>query len=613
MKTYLRLVSFAKPLGTFIVPYIILVILASVFSLVNFTILIPLLDILFNEIQPPASETLLTLDDFELSKEFIKAYSYQEFGVILQEKGKVGALMTLCLITVVASLLANIFRYLSRRMGESLKARIISNLRSSIFEKVLSMDIGYFNNQRKGDIISKATNDIFAVEGSITQSMTTFFREPVNLVVFFGALIYISPELTLFSLLILPIGGGGISFIAKKLKKHSKAVQEVSSNLVSVLDETIGGMRVVKAFNAEGFSQDRFEQENKNYINSFMKEAVRRELASPFSELMGVIVVAVLLYYGGTLVLSGDQELLSASDFIGYIVLFTQVLNPAKALSGAISSMQRGLAAGERLLDLLDVKSDIQDSEDAKELQGFEEGVEFRNVRFAYGDKEILKDISFKIPKGKTVALVGPSGGGKSTIADLIPRFYDPKAGEILIDGVNVKAYTMDSLRQQMGVVTQESILFNDTIFNNIAFGTPSADAEEVRKAAKIANADEFIMQAEQQYDTVIGDRGAKLSGGQRQRLSIARAVFKNPPILILDEATSALDTESEKLVQEAITKLMKNRTSLVIAHRLSTIQDADEIIVVKEGAIVERGTHDDLMGNKNGVYRKLQEMQSVE
>ncbi|MEN7547432.1 ABC transporter ATP-binding protein [Rapidithrix thailandica] len=610
MKTYLRLIEFAKPIGPFLAPYLVLITLASIFSLANFAILMPLLEILFGTMKPVA-ETTLSLQDFELSKEFITGYFYQEFGSIIHKHGQLQALFALCIVVIVASLLANTFRYIAKRMSERLRAKTTANIRKAIYAKVLEMDIGFFTNQRKGDIISRATNDVLVVEQSITQSITTFFRESVNLIVFFASLFAISPELTFFTLAIIPISGGGISYIAKKLKRHSHRVQEVSADLVSVLDETIGGMRVVKAFNGEPFFRKKFQQENNRYVQSFVKEANRRELASPFSEVMGVFFVAVLLYYGGSLVL-GNQSSLEPSQFIGYIILFTQVLNPAKTLSAAIGTIQRGLAAGERTLDFLEIPSAIQDHPSCKELERFDHNIEFRDVRFAYDEKEVLKGIDLSIPKGKTVALVGTSGGGKSTIADLIPRFYEPKSGSILIDGEDVNTYSLHSLRKQLGVVTQESILFHDSIFNNIAYGDPNAKLEDVIQAAKIANAHDFIMQTEKGYDTVIGDRGAKLSGGQRQRLSIARAIFKNPPILILDEATSALDTESEKLVQEAITHLMKNRTSLVIAHRLSTIQDADVILVVKDGEIVERGTHDELMQYQSGIYHNLQQMQST-
>ncbi|MEH0157767.1 ABC transporter ATP-binding protein [Limibacter armeniacum] len=614
MKTYLRLIDFAKPLGGFIAPYLILTTLASIFSLANFAMLMPLLDILFGNID---SSTIpahpLTLDDFELSTSFIKNYGYQEFGRIIEQQGPLTALLALCSITISASIFANIFRYMARRMAERLKGKTIANIRQAMYDKVLSLDIGFFNNQRRGDIVSRSTNDIFAVEASITQSLTTFVREPINLIVFFWALFSMSPQLTLFTLALIPVSGGGISFIAKKLKKHSKDVQSISSSLVSILDETIGGMRVIKAFNAEGFVNGKYQEENDKYMNSFTKEANRRELASPFSEVMGVTFVAVLLYYGGKLVLDESSSApLEASQFIGYIVLFTQVLNPAKAISNTIGVIQRGLAAGERLLEFMEVEPAIKDSEPLKELTEFKGSIEFKNVHFAYGDNKVLKGINLSIEKGKTVALVGPSGGGKSTIADLIPRFYDVTEGEILIDGVNIKEYSLDSLRRVMGVVTQESILFHDSIFNNIAFGANNASKDNVMQAAKIANAHEFIEKSEDGYNTVIGERGTKLSGGQRQRLSIARAVFKNPPILILDEATSALDTESEKLVQDAITHLMKNRTSLVIAHRLSTIQDADEIIVIKDGGVVERGTHNALMQHDDGVYKKLQDLQSI-
>ncbi|OHX66962.1 ABC transporter ATP-binding protein [Flammeovirga pacifica] len=608
MKVYQRLVKITGNFTGFFFPYIGVTLLMSVFSLLNFTMMIPLLDVLFNSdtsFQIP--ETRLTLDQFQFDITFIKDYMYQEFGILMIEHGKLSALMLICGFTIIASFATNIFRYIERRMAESYKRNAIANLRTSIFDKVLTLDIGYLTNNRKSDIIARSTTDVGESEAAFG-SIVTFIKDPVMLIFFFGTLVYLSPTMTMFVFLILPLSGISIGLISKKLRSVSHNLQEITGNILGVLDETIVGMRVVKGFNADKYVSKSFEKSNQGYVKEFTKYASKRELASPLSEAMGVLFVGILLYLGGTIVLSEDPSL-SAAEFMAYLVLFTQVLNPVKAISGNISSIQRGIAATERIFELLDADTKIKDKENAKSLDSFQEGITFEDVRFAYEDNDVLKGIDFNLKKGQMLALVGPSGGGKSTIADLIPRFYDPRQGSVKIDGHDIKDYTLNSLREHMGIVTQESILFNDTIYNNIAFGAKTT-LEEVKKAAKIANAHEFIEKTDDGYETVIGDRGSKLSGGQRQRLSIARAILKNPEILILDEATSALDTESEKLVQDAIQHLMKGRTVLVIAHRLSTIQEADKILVIKEGEVVEQGTHVDLMSKENGIYKKLQEMQ---
>uniref|UniRef100_UPI0025E645D2 ABC transporter ATP-binding protein n=1 Tax=Algoriphagus sp. TaxID=1872435 RepID=UPI0025E645D2 len=454
------------------------------------------------------------------------------------------------------------------------------------------------------------TNDVQEVENTIVQSLRVVFREPATIILYFGVLFFMSAKLTFFTILIIPITGAIIGGITRRLKKKAVESQQSLGRLVNILDETLGGMRVIKAFNAENFMRKKFDHETDYYSGVNINMARKNELASPISQFLGVSVVAGILVYGGSLVLSGDSQL-GASDFITYIIIFTQVLNPAKEISRAVSSIQRGIASAERIFEVVDTPSKIKSPTNPKKLISFEKEISFENVSFAYQEQLVLKNINFNLERGKTIALVGPSGGGKSTLADLVPRFYDPSAGQILLDGINLKDFQIEELRSLMGIVTQESILFNDSVYNNIAFGIESVSEEQVIEAAKIANAHQFISQMEDGYQTSIGERGSKLSGGQRQRISIARAVLKNPPILILDEATSALDSESELLVQEALTKLMSNRTTLVIAHRLSTIQHADEILVIEKGEIVQKGTHLELI-EIEGLYKKLSSIQSV-
>ena len=610
MKTYLRLLSFAKPLSRFLVPFVLTSLVASVFGVLNFTLLIPLLSILFDKVDTDKMQTFLSQPAPTLATSPTDVFSYY-FAQVFQEYGKIGALQFVCIIIVLSVLFSNVFKYLSIRQLESFKARMVARLREAVFSRTVDLHLGFFSNERKGNLISRITTDVQEVENSIANTLSAASKEVFLLIGYVIALLSISVKLTLFAIVVIPITGGFIATLVRRMKRDAQEGQQRLSSLVSLLDETFGGMRVVKGFVAEGFILDKFRRENEGYRNAIRSLANRRELASPFSEVMGVAVVAGILLYGGSLVLSGQSDL-TAAQFIAYIAIFSQVTRPAKDISNAFSGSQRGLASGERVLELIDTKPNVQDKPDALTIGTFRDKISVQNVSFAYNaDTSVLSNISFDLPKGKTIALVGSSGGGKSTIADLIPRFYDPTAGRILIDGVDLRDCTMASLRGQMGIVTQESILFNDTIFNNIAFGSAATEAD-VMEAARIANAHDFIIAQTDGYETVIGDRGGKLSGGQRQRISIARAILKNPPILILDEATSALDTESEKLVQEALTRLMANRTTLVIAHRLSTIQHADEILVVNQGRIVERGRHDELLTLDEGFYRKLSTMQSV-
>lgn len=610
MNTYLRILSYARPFGRFFPIYITYAFLAIVFGLLNFTLLKPLFDVIFEQVDPVSLEKYREMPPFSFSVEYFTSMFNHRFLLVSEEYGKFGTLLFVCVIIVVSVFLSNLFTYLSGVVLAQVRAMVIKGMRMDIFQKVSYLHIGYFSNERKGDLISKMTNDVQEVENTIVHSLRVVFREPATIFLYFAVLFFMSVKLTLFTMLIIPVSGAIIGGITKRLKKSAVESQESLGRIVNILDETLGGMRVIKAFNAERFVRRKFDHETDQYSDVNVNMARKNELAAPISQFMGVSVVAGILVYGGSLVLSGESDL-SASDFITYIIIFTQVLNPAKEISRAVSSIQRGIASAERIFEVIDTPNLIKAPENPKPLTAFKEQIEFKNVSFSYGETQVLKNIDFSLKKGKTVALVGPSGGGKSTLADLVPRFYDPTAGQILLDGTDLKDFATSDLRSLMGIVTQESILFNDTVFNNIAFGLEGVTEAQVIEAAKIANAHNFISQLENGYQTNIGERGSKLSGGQRQRLSIARAVLKNPPILILDEATSALDSESELLVQEALTKLMSHRTTLVIAHRLSTIQHADEILVIERGQIVQRGTHADLM-NVGGLYQKLSTIQSV-
>jgi subfamily B ATP-binding cassette protein MsbA len=472
----------------------------------------------------------------------------------------------------------------------------------------MDMHMGFFSNQRKGDIMSKISSDVQVVQFSVTGTLQVVFKEPLQLLAYIYMLFSLSTKLTLFALAVIPVSAFIISRIVKTLKAQAIEGQKSYANMISYLDEALSGIRIIKAFNAGNFVKQRFHGENSYYAKIMRRMVRRQQLGSPVSELLGVIMVAIILLYGGHLVLTGQGEL-KASEFIAYIALFSQVMRPAKALTDSFANIHSGLAAGERVLQLIDQERDVVDKENAIEVKDFQDSIKFDNVYFAYDTKDILKGIDLEIKKGQTVALVGPSGGGKSTLVDLIPRFMDVTSGAVFLDGNDLRDVKQDSLRSLIGVVNQESILFNDSIFNNISFGKEHVSEEEVIAAAKIANAHEFIRNLDNGYNTNIGDRGSKLSGGQKQRVCIARAVLKNPPIMLLDEATSALDTESERLVQESLYKLMENRTTIVIAHRLSTIQNADQIVVVEGGKIAERGTHQELIDH-NGLYKRLIDMQ---
>lgn len=608
MKTYFKILSFARPLRNFIPRYLLLSLLSIVFGIFNFTLLIPLLNIIFDTVETAPER--LAMPEFSLSAGYVKAAFNYYFYDILQAKGKFGALQFVCGVVLFTVLMSNVFRYWSQRVLTGMRTMVVMKLRQALFNRLVSLNVRYFNNQRKGNLISVLSNDVTEIENSVVSSIQTVFREPLLLIGYIILLFTISVKLTFFSFLVLPISGFVIGSISKKLKRASTKGQQQLGSILSIIEETISGIRIIKAFNAQEPVKQKFQAENSGYRQTLKSIFNRKELASPLSEIMGIGVVLSIILYGGQLVISGESEL-SASEFITYIILYSQLLPPAKAMTTAMTNLQRGLAAAERVFEVLDTENPIVEAPNALPVSDFKSAIELKGLSFKYGDEWVLRNLQLRIPKGSMVALVGPSGSGKSTLADLIPRFIDPQQGAVLIDGQDVRQLKIKEVRALMGIVTQESILFNDTVTANIAFGVENPDPLLVIEAAKVANAHDFIAALENGYDTVIGDRGARLSGGQRQRLSIARAVFKNPPILILDEATSALDTESEKLVQEALAHLMENRTSIVVAHRLSTIQHADLIVVLEKGEITELGTHEALM-QSSGSYRRLIEMQQL-
>lgn len=606
MKIYFKLLNFAKPLSRFLPKYAILAVLAVIFGLINFTLLIPLLNVLFGTTQ---TDTVTTLPSFSFSIDYFKdAFNYT-FSHIFNTYGKIGALQFVCVVLVISVFLSNLFKYWSQRVLTNMRTYVVQNIRKELFSKITDLNIGFFHNSRKGDILSSLSNDVTEIENSVVSSVQVIFREPLMIIGYVIILFIMSVKLTLFTLIILPVSGLIITTISRKLRKEAKKGQEILGNILSIIEETISGLRIIKSFNAQKYVHQKFDDQNGAYRKVLKDMWNRRELASPLSELMGVMVIAGILLYGGSLVLNNQGEL-SASEFLTYIVFYSQILVPAKAISSAVTNIQRGIASGERIFQITNTENPIKEPIAPISKNDFEKEILIKNVSFAYNSEKVLNNLNLSIEKGKMIALVGQSGAGKTTLADLIPRFYDVTEGEILIDKINIKNISLNDLNHLMGIVSQESILFNDSILNNIAFGIEEPNLEKVMHAAKVANAHNFIMEMENQYETNIGDRGGKLSGGQKQRIAIARAVLKNPPILILDEATSALDTESERLVQDALFNLMKNRTTIVIAHRLSTIKNADEILVMNKGEIIERGNHNQLM-EKNGGYKRLVDLQA--
>lgn len=612
MKNVFGFFPYLKGYWKYAVWNIVFNIFSVVFSVFSIAMLFPFLQVLFSDDPNRLTEIVRKgKPAFRFSTESILDSINYTLAKATLEHDKIYVLSAICVFIIATIFFKNIFRYLAMYSLSPIRNGVVKDIRNKIFEKTLDLPLSYYSEERKGDIISRMTTDVQDIEWNIMQSLEMIFREPLNIIIFLILMVAMSPKLTLIAFILLPLTVLLIGKLGKSLKRTSSRQKEKMGILLSMMDETLGGLRIIKGFNAEQKTKDKFESENDQFTKISVRVNRKADLASPLSEFLGVTVLVTLLYLGGKMVIA--DKTMDGAMFITYLAMFSQLLTPAKAFASAYSSIQKGMASAERIDKILSAEVDIKDTSNAQSLKTFEKEIEYKNVSFAYRKGDIgwvLNDINLKIPKGKTIALVGQSGSGKTTMADMLPRFYDTTSGEILIDGVSLKQAKLKDIRALMGIVTQESILFNDTVYNNIAFGIDNVTEAQVIEAAKIANAHEFISQMPNGYQTNIGDRGSKMSGGQRQRISIARAVLKNPPILILDEATSALDTESERLVQDALNNLMKNRTSIVIAHRLSTIQHADEIIVMQKGIIVEQGTHTQLL-EKGGTYRKLYDLQS--
>lgn len=607
MKEFLQILRrFIPPYKKYLALTVVFNILSAVLNIFSFAALIPILQILFRTEGAGTATELMPWSLDNLKEVLANNADYY----VTQLIGNVGATTTLLLIGLFlafATFLKTGAYFLSSATIIPIRTGVVRDIRNQLYHKITSLPLGFFSEERKGDIIARMTGDVGEIESSIMSSLDMLFKNPILIISYFTALIFISWQLTLFTLVFVPIFGWFMGYVGRKLKRKSIAAQSLWSDTMSQVEETLGGLRIIKAFCAEDKMNKRFDGINSEYRDSIQRVNIRQQMAHPMSEFLGTVLIIIVLWVGGILVL--DQQILSGPTFIYYLVMLYSIINPLKDFSKASYNIPKGLASMERVDKILKAENTIKEPANPKHIASFEHQIEFRHVSFRYGEQWVLKDINLVIEKGKTVALVGQSGSGKSTLVDLIPRYYDVQEGEVLIDGINVKDLGIHDLRQLIGNVNQEAILFNDSFYGNITFGVDSAIREQVEQAAHIANAHEFIMQTEHGYDTNIGDRGGRLSGGQRQRVSIARAILKNPPILILDEATSALDTESERLVQDALERLMKTRTTVAIAHRLSTIKNADEICVLHEGEIVERGTHEELL-EKGGYYRKLHEMQ---
>ena len=599
-----RVLAYVKPYWGSVTMNIVFVVLSTIFSLFSFSMIVPFLNLLFNP------DNLITVKpEFSLSSDALLETMNYYISAIIIAKGQKMALLFICAMLVFAFFLRNLTTYMASYYMASVRVNSIKDMRAAVYNKILVLPLSFYSRQKKGDIMARITTDLQEIEVSIMNYLDVFIKSPITIIAYFAYMLGVSWELTLFVLCVLPIGGIVIGKIGKSLKKDSKEGQTHLANIIANIEETISGLRIIKAFNAIDYTNEKFEEQNSGYSKLLKFVHRKRDLSSPMSELLSAVVISIVLWFGSTLILSGSASI-TAANFIAYIIVFSQIIPPAKSFSHGFYNLQKGMASAERVFEILDADEVIFEKDNAKHITEFIDSIKYNNVVFRYGKDDVLKNINLNIEKGKMIALVGESGGGKSTMVDLLPRFYDVCEGSITIDGTDIRDYKINDLRALMGIVSQESILFNDTVHNNIAFGMKNATREDVIEAAKVANAHEFIMQLENGYDTYIGDRGMNLSGGQRQRLSIARAVLKNPPILILDEATSSLDTESEKLVQDALLKIMSNRTSVVIAHRLSTIQNADDIVVLAKGHIVEQGKHDELIA-KNGVYKRLTDLQS--
>lgn len=608
MKKIFRLLSFAKPLRHYFPEYIIYTVLGILFGLLNFTMLIPILRILFG--QEAMQNVPKAEPAFSFSIGFIADWFTWWFSKIIHEKGNLTALALVCSIIIVSTILANISRYLAVRVLMRLRLKLLQNVRNALYNKLMNQSLTYYHNARKGDIVTIITNEVQEIESSVVNSLQVWLKDPLIVIVYFGVLFYMSPSLTLFTLFFLPISGLLISYITKRLKQIGWFSQELFGRIMSFIDESVTGVKVIQSFTAEEEMTHRFEKLNHEFSRTSKKMFGKRELAAPISEVLGVMVVIGIVMYGGNLLLTGESPL-DGSQFITYLILYSQIIQPLKSISNTTTNLQRGLIAADKIFATLDAPVAITDKPNAKEKTSFDTAIEVKNLSFDYTGKPVLKNVNFTIAKGKTIALVGESGSGKSTLADLLQRFYDPKEGGIYVDGTDIRDLQLKSLRGLIATVSQEAILFHDSVKNNIVFNGEENNPDKLNRAASIANAHSFIEQMDQQYETQVGDRGMKMSGGQRQRVTIARAVYKDAPILILDEATSALDTESERLVQDAINKMMQNRTCVVIAHRLSTVRHADEILVLQRGEVVERGTHDQLVA-QNGYYKRLVDMQEV-
>ena len=605
-RSFKRILGYVRPYWFSLLLNLVFNLLTIFFSLFSFALLVPLLNLLF---QTEVVE-VIAKPEFALTSDYLMSYLNYVMSGLIVEHGHHYALVFICVVLLLSFLFRNVGRFFAYYAMAKVRVGTIKDLRKDLYDKILVLPLSFYGKQKKGDIMSRITNDVQEVEVSILNWIETLIKDPLTIFFYFVFLLSQSGKLTLFVLILLPIAGFVIGRIGKALKRQSKETQNKLAGITSTIEESISGLRIIKGFNAIGYSQKRFGEQNEVYSRSLLGVHRKRDMSSPLSEFLSAIVVIIVLWFGGNMILSGGSGL-SAAGFISYIIVFSQIISPIKSFAQGYFNIKKGIASADRIFEILDADEVITEKEDALEIKDFHQEIEYRHVSFHYGKEDVLKDIELKIPKGKVIAIVGESGGGKSTLADLLPRFYDVCEGCILIDGKDIRDYKINDLRGLMGIVTQESILFNDTVFNNIAFGMEDISKEAVMEAAKVANAHEFIMALEHGYDTRIGDRGMNLSGGQRQRLSIARAVLKNPPILILDEATSSLDTESERLVQDALSKVMSQRTSIVIAHRLSTIQHADEIVVLQKGQIIERGKHDELIA-LGGVYKKLTDLQAI-